>query len=76
MSARFARAPTEPRAFIAWENQRKVRYELIGGKVRLMTGSNRARLMGPASARRSASCGPPRTRGGCGGWREGRGGVR
>jgi Uma2 family endonuclease len=42
MSARFATAPTEPRAFIAWENRRKARYELIGGEVRLMAGGNRA----------------------------------
>jgi Uma2 family endonuclease len=42
MSARLARAPTEPQAFIAWENQRKARYELIGGEVRLMAGGNRA----------------------------------
>ena len=42
MPARFAKAPTEPRAFIAWENQRKARYELIGGEVRLMAGGNRA----------------------------------
>ena len=42
MSARFARAPTEAHAFIAWENQRKARYELIGGEVRLMAGGNRA----------------------------------
>jgi Uma2 family endonuclease len=42
MSARVAKAPTELRAFIAWENQRKARYELIGGKVRLIGGGNRA----------------------------------
>ncbi|MGH6895661.1 MAG: Uma2 family endonuclease [Geminicoccaceae bacterium] len=42
MPARFARAPTEPQAFIAWENHRKARYELIDGEVRLMAGGNRA----------------------------------
>jgi Uma2 family endonuclease len=42
MSARFARAPTEAHAFITWENQRKARYELIGGEVRLIAGGNRA----------------------------------
>jgi Uma2 family endonuclease len=42
MSVRFAKAPTEPQAFIAWESQRKARYELIGGEVRLMAGGNRA----------------------------------
>jgi Uma2 family endonuclease len=42
MSARFATAPTEPQAFVAWENQRKARYELIGGEVRLMAGGHRA----------------------------------
>jgi Uma2 family endonuclease len=42
MSARVAKAPTEPQAFVAWENQRKGRYELIGGEVRLMAGGNRA----------------------------------
>jgi Uma2 family endonuclease len=42
MSGRIAKAPTEPRAFIAWENRRKARYELIGGEVRLMAGGSRA----------------------------------
>lgn len=42
MSARLAKAPTEPQAFIAWENKRKARYELIGGEVRLMAGGSRA----------------------------------
>ena len=42
MSARLAKAPTEPQAFIAWENRRKARYELIGGEVRLMAGGSRA----------------------------------
>jgi Uma2 family endonuclease len=42
MSARLARAPTEPQAFIAWENRRKARYELVGGEVRLVAGGNRA----------------------------------
>ena len=34
MSALLAKAPTEPRAFIAWDNRRRARYELIGGEVR------------------------------------------
>lgn len=42
MAVRSAKAPTEPRAFMAWENKRKGRYELIGGEVRLMAGGNRA----------------------------------
>ena len=42
MTARLAKAPTEPRAFVAWENRRKARYELIGGEVRLMAGGSRA----------------------------------
>jgi hypothetical protein len=42
MSAPFATAPTEPQPFIAWENRRKARYELIGGEVRLMAAGNGA----------------------------------
>jgi Uma2 family endonuclease len=42
MSTRLANVPTEPRAFIAWENRRKARYELIDGEVRLMAGGSRA----------------------------------
>jgi Uma2 family endonuclease len=42
MSTRLAKVPTEPRAFIAWENRRKARYELIDGEVRLMAGGSRA----------------------------------
>lgn len=42
MAVRSVKAPTEPRAFVAWENRRKGRYELIGGEIRLMAGGNRA----------------------------------
>lgn len=42
MTTRVAHAPTEPQAFIAWENRRRARYELIGGEVRLMAGGSRA----------------------------------
>ena len=42
MTTRLAHAPTQPEAFIAWENRRKARYELIGGEVRLMAGGSRA----------------------------------
>ena len=42
MTARLAKAPTEPRAFVAWENRRKARYDLIAGEVRLMAGGSRA----------------------------------
>ena len=42
MTTRPANVPTEPRAFVAWENRRKARYELIGGEVRLMAGGSRA----------------------------------
>ena len=42
MTTRLANAPTEPQAFVAWENRRKARYELIGGEVRLMAGGSRA----------------------------------
>lgn len=30
--------PTEPAAFLAWENRQKLRYELVHGVVRAMTG--------------------------------------
>ena len=33
-----SRAPREPEGFIAWENARKRRYELLGGEIRMMTG--------------------------------------
>ena len=42
MTTRLANVPTEPRAFVAWENRRKARYELIGGEVRPMAGGSRA----------------------------------
>ena len=42
MTARLANVPTEPQAFIAWENRRKARYELIDGEVRMMAGGSRA----------------------------------
>lgn len=42
MTTRLAHAPTQPEAFIAWENRRKARYELIGGEVRPMAGDSRA----------------------------------
>jgi Uma2 family endonuclease len=42
MTSRLAKAPTEPRAFIAWEVRRKARYELIDGEVRMMAGGSRA----------------------------------
>lgn len=42
MSVRTNKAPTELRAFIAWESRRTSRYELIAGEVRLMAGGNRA----------------------------------
>jgi Uma2 family endonuclease len=42
MTTRLGHVPTEPQAFIAWENRRKARYELIGGEVRLMAGGSRA----------------------------------
>lgn len=42
MTTRLANAPTEPQAFVAWENRRKARYELIGGEVRLIAGGSRA----------------------------------
>jgi Uma2 family endonuclease len=42
MPSSHARAPVDPRAFIAWENKRKARYELIAGEVRMMAGGSRA----------------------------------
>lgn len=36
--ARLAKAPTDPQAFIDWENRQRVRYELIEGSVWMMTG--------------------------------------
>lgn len=42
MPSPTATAPTEPRAFIAWENRRARRYELVGGEVRMMAGGSRA----------------------------------
>ena len=30
--------PTDPCAFLVWENRQRARYELVGGMVRLMTG--------------------------------------
>jgi Uma2 family endonuclease len=37
-----ATVPTEPHAFVAWENRRARRYELIAGEVRMMAGGSRA----------------------------------
>jgi Uma2 family endonuclease len=42
MTTRLANVPTEPQAFVAWENRRKARYELIDGEVRMMAGGSRA----------------------------------
>jgi Uma2 family endonuclease len=42
MASRTTGAPREPRAFIAWENRRRGRYELVGGEVRAMAGGSRA----------------------------------
>jgi Uma2 family endonuclease len=42
VTTRLANVPTEPQAFVAWENRRKARYELIGGEVRLMAGGSGA----------------------------------
>jgi Uma2 family endonuclease len=63
MTTRLAHAPTQPEAFIAWENRRKARYELIGGEVRLMAGGSRAHdvvagniLAGLHSALRERDC--------------------
>lgn len=41
MGSRFARTPTEPRAFAAWENRRRGRYELLDGEIRQMAGGSR-----------------------------------
>lgn len=38
MTATARKIPTEPDAFIAWENRQKARYELIDGVARMMTG--------------------------------------
>lgn len=38
MPATVRRIPTEPDAFIAWENRQKARYELIDGVAWMMTG--------------------------------------
>ena len=38
MTATARKIPTEPDAFIAWENRQKARYELIDGIVYMMTG--------------------------------------
>jgi Uma2 family endonuclease len=40
--ARQRSIPTELRAFLAWENRRVARYELVGGEVRMMAGGSRA----------------------------------
>ena len=40
MTAAARRYPTEPLAFVAWENRQKRRYELVGGEVRLMSGGS------------------------------------
>ncbi len=42
MPRQALRAPTEPRAFIAWENRQRARYQLLDGEVRLMAGGSRA----------------------------------
>jgi Uma2 family endonuclease len=42
MSSLARRAPTDPDAFVAWENRQRFRYELIGGSVRMMTGGTLA----------------------------------
>jgi Uma2 family endonuclease len=42
MTTRLAKVPTDPQAFIAWENRRQARYELVGGEVRMMAGASRA----------------------------------
>lgn len=42
MTSLARRAPTDPDAFIAWENRQRQRYELIGGVVRMMTGGTLA----------------------------------
>jgi Uma2 family endonuclease len=40
--ARQRSIPTELRAFLAWENRRAARYQLIDGEVRMMAGGSRA----------------------------------
>lgn len=42
MSSTARKAPTEPEAFIAWENRQRDRYELINGTVWAMTGGTLA----------------------------------
>jgi Uma2 family endonuclease len=42
MNTRLAKVPTSPGAFVAWENRRRARYELIDGEVRPMAGGSRA----------------------------------
>jgi Uma2 family endonuclease len=42
VSVRQRPIPTEPRAFLDWENRRAARYELIDGEVRMMSGGSRA----------------------------------
>jgi hypothetical protein len=39
MLRRPSERPTDPQAFIAWENRQKRRYELIGTEIRLMAGA-------------------------------------
>lgn len=36
------KGPIEPSAFLAWENRRRGRYELVGGEIRAMAGGTRA----------------------------------
>jgi Uma2 family endonuclease len=57
------KAPTEPGAFIAWENRQRDRYQLLDGEVRLMAGGSRAHdlvavnlLPALRSAMRRAAC--------------------
>ena len=58
-------APTDPEAFIAWENRQRDRYELINGTVWMMTGGtlghdrtamNVARALGNALQEARAPC--------------------
>jgi Uma2 family endonuclease len=42
LSARQRPIPTDPHAFLAWENRRTARYQLIDGEVRMMAGGSRA----------------------------------
>jgi Uma2 family endonuclease len=42
MSSLAHQPPTDPDAFVAWENRQRARYELIGGVVRMMTGGTLA----------------------------------